>query len=43
VRWLFLGMILLFGLIVAGSQLCWVITDFGNPEYFALRQLSITK
>jgi hypothetical protein len=27
----------------AGNQLYWVITDFSNPEYYALHQLPCTK
>jgi hypothetical protein len=28
---------------IAGNQLYWVIADFSNPEYYALRQLPFTK
>ena len=34
-----LGIVLLFVLGIAGSNLYWVITDFFNPEFYALRQL----
>ena len=43
VRWLLLGIILLFCLVSAGNQLYWVITNFGNPEYYAFHQLPFTK
>jgi hypothetical protein len=34
-----LGIILFLCLGVAGSNLYWVISDFFNPEFYALRQL----
>lgn len=38
-EYIVLGFILLFILCIAGNQLYWVISDFFNPEFYALRQL----
>jgi hypothetical protein len=35
----FLAIILFFVVAIAGSNLYWVISDFFNPEFYALRQL----
>jgi hypothetical protein len=42
-RWLLLGVVLFMLLLVASNNLYWVISDFLNPEFYALRQLPFTK
>jgi hypothetical protein len=41
--WIILGTVLLMIVMVAGSNLYWVVSDFTNPEYYALRQLPFPK
>jgi hypothetical protein len=38
-RWLLLSIVLLFLLLMIGTRLYWVISDFSNPEYFAWREI----
>jgi hypothetical protein len=38
-EYLVLGTILFFLVAIAGDNLYWVITDFFNPEFYALRHL----
>jgi hypothetical protein len=37
--WMLLGVVLLVIVAVASNNFYWVISDFFNPEYYALRQL----
>jgi hypothetical protein len=39
IEFILLGFVLLFAFGIAGSNLYWVISDFFNPEFYALRQL----
>lgn len=42
-RWVILGLVLAFCALIASNQLYWVISDFFNPEYYALRHLPFSK